>query len=177
MRWTVHGERSLYDSDWVNLRLVDIEIPGGARFEHHVVRTRPAAGAVVHDRALGVLLLWRHRFVTDTWGWEIPAGRVEDNETPLAAAAREVLEETGWQPGPLMPLGSYFPNNGVADTAFHLFVADGAREIGEVADWSESERVEWLTVDAVRSAITEGQILDGMSLTALCWALAFDHLR
>jgi hypothetical protein len=87
MRWTVHGERTLYDSDWVRLTLADIEVPGGQRFEHHVVRMpSAAAGTVVHDPAGGVLLLWRHRFITDRWGWEIPAGRVDDGESPVDAA-------------------------------------------------------------------------------------------
>jgi ribosomal protein L34E len=40
MRWQVHGERSAYESDWRSLRLVDVEIPGGRRFEHHVRRLR-----------------------------------------------------------------------------------------------------------------------------------------
>ena len=179
MRWTVHGERSLYESDWMSLRLVDVEIPGGERFEHHVVRTRAAAGVVVvggGQRRDSVLLLWRHRFITDTWGWEIPAGRVEDGEALDGAAAREVLEETGWRPGALTPLGSYFPNNGGADTVFHLFLADGAEHVGEPSDWSESERVEWVPVADVRTAIVEGRVGDGLSLTALCWALAFGHL-
>lgn len=176
MRWTVHGERSLYESDWMNLRLVDVEIPGARRFEHHVVRTRPAAGCVVADRERGVLLLWRHRFITDTWGWEIPAGRVEDGESFVVAAAREVLEETGWRAGPLTPMGSYFPNNGVADTQFHLFVAAGADHVGDPTDWSESERIEWVPVDRVRDAISSGEVGDGMSLTGLCWALAFGHV-
>jgi 8-oxo-dGTP pyrophosphatase MutT (NUDIX family) len=178
VRWIVHGERSLYDSDWVNLRLVDVEIPGGTRFEHHVVRTRPAAGVVmVSDDRSSVLLLWRHRFITDTWGWEIPAGRVEDDETVEAAAAREAEEETGWRlTGPLRPLGPYFPNNGVADTAFHLFVAVGAAHVGEPTDWAESDKVEWVGLDEVRRAISGGEVLDGMSLTGLCWAMAFGHL-
>ena len=91
MRWTVHGERALYESEWVRLALVDVEIPGEARFEHHVVRMpNQASGTVVHDPDRGVLLLWRHRFITDTWGWEIPAGRIDDGETPEEAAAREV---------------------------------------------------------------------------------------
>ena len=60
MRWRVHGERSLYESDWVNLRLVDVELPDGNRFEHHVVRTPyEAAGVVVVDPSRGVLLLWQ----------------------------------------------------------------------------------------------------------------------
>ena len=75
MRWTVHGERRLYDSEWMRLVLVDVEVPGVERFDHHVVRyPQPASGTVVHDPDRGVLLLWRHRFITDTWGWEIPAG-------------------------------------------------------------------------------------------------------
>ena len=83
MRWIVHGERTLYSSAWVDLRLADVEIPGGDRFEHHVVRVpREAAGCVVHDPDQGVLLLWRHRFITDTWGWEIPAGAVDAGREP-----------------------------------------------------------------------------------------------
>ena len=92
MRWTVHGERTVYDSPWVRVTLADVEIPGGRRFEHHVVRsTAPAAGVVVRDEARGVLMLWRHRFITDTRGWEVPAGRREPGESSEQAAAREVL--------------------------------------------------------------------------------------
>lgn len=172
MRWTVHGERSIYESDWVRLTLVDVEVPGGPRFDHHVVRApRPAAGVVVHDPARGVLLLWRHRFTTDTWGWEVPAGRVDDGETVEQAAAREVLEETGWQPGPLHHLVTYYPNNGQSDLAFHLYRANGAVEVGPPTDTSESERVAWLPVDEVRARVLAGDVVDGMSLTALLWFL------
>jgi 8-oxo-dGDP phosphatase len=94
MRWIVHGERPLYATPWVGLHLVDVEIPGGERFEHHVVRVpSEAAGCVVYDPDRGVLLLWRHRFITDTWGWEIPAGGIDDGETAASAAVREVLED------------------------------------------------------------------------------------
>src|SRR5512146_1123073 len=116
MRWTVHGERTLYDSDWVRLTLVDVEVPDGPRFEHHVVRVpRPAAGAVVYDPERGLLLLWRHRFITDSWGWEVPAGGIDAGETAEQGAAREVLEETGWRPGPLRELAVYHPSNGLND--------------------------------------------------------------
>src|SRR5690606_30001678 len=68
MRWTVHGERIIYDSEWVRLALTDVELPSGKRFEHHVLRMPcQASGVVVDDPQRGVLLLWRHRFTTDTW--------------------------------------------------------------------------------------------------------------
>jgi 8-oxo-dGTP pyrophosphatase MutT (NUDIX family) len=174
MRWKVHGERSVYDSEWMGMALVDVEVPGGPRFEHHVVRfPRHAAGTVVHDPDRGVLLLWRHRFITDTWGWEVPAGGLDPGETPEQAARREAYEETGWRPGPLTLIGSYAPINGSADAVFHLFLAAGAAYVGEPTDPSESERVEWRTLDEVRRSIERGEVTDGMTLTALLWVLAF----
>ena len=177
MRWTVHGERSLYDSPWVGLALVDVEIPGVRRFDHHVVRVpNHAAGTVVVDPDRGVLLLWRHRFITDTWGWEIPAGRLEPGETPEQAAAREVLEESGWRPCGLRPLISYHPTNGLSDQCFHLFIAAGAEHEGDPTDATESERIEWVPFDRVAQLAREGNIGDGLSLTAILYALSFGHL-
>ncbi len=176
MRWTVHGERLVYDSPWVRLALTDVEIPGERRFEHHVVRMpAAAAGTVVHDPDRGVLLLWRHRFTTDTWGWEVPAGRIDEGETPAETAARETLEETGWRPGPVRHLTTYFPHNGTSDATFHLFAADGADHVGPPSDPSESERVEWVPVEVLRDEIRAGRVGDGLSLTALLWWSVFEQ--
>jgi 8-oxo-dGTP pyrophosphatase MutT (NUDIX family) len=177
VRWQVHGERVLYDSDWVRLSLVDVEIPGGERFEHHVVRMpNKAAGTIVHDRERGVLLLWRHRFITDTWGWEIPAGGMDPGETPEHAAVRETLEETGWRPGPLRPLVRFNPTNGISDQTFHTFVADGATHEGDPTDVGEAERVEWVAVPELRRILRDNEMFDGMSLTAVSYAFAFGEL-
>ena len=172
MRWTVHGERSLYESDWMQLRLVDVEQPGGQRFEHHVLRTPAnAAGVLVHDHERGVLLLWRHRFITDAWGWEIPAGKVDPGESPEAAAAREVEEETGWRPGALRPLCRFAVASGITDHSFTAFLADGATFVGEPADAFEAERVEWVPLHDVRLALTAGSMCDGPTLAVISYAL------
>lgn len=173
----MHGERPVYESEWINVALADIEVPGGDRFEHHVVRApKKAAGVVVHDPARGVLLLWRHRFITDSWGWEIPAGRIEHGEDAAGAAAREVLEETGWRPGAVQPLLTYHPSNGISDQVFHIFSATNAEYVGEPTDTSESERVEWLPVPDLRAAVARGEMPDGLSLTAVLYAFAFGPL-
>lgn len=183
MRWKVHGERNLYESEWVTLALTDVEIPPavpgqpGNRFEHHVVRMpAPATGVVVHDHR-GVLLLWRHRFITDTWGGEVPAGKVDPGEDAATAAAREVLEETGWRAGPLTHLTGYHPVSGVGDHRFELFAAAGATHVGDPTDHSEAERVEWVPVGRLREEITAGRVENGLSLTALLWCLAYGILR
>ena len=53
-----------------------------------------------------------------------------------------------------------------------MFVADGATHIGDPTDVGESERVAWVPVADVRDLVTVGEITDGLSLTALLWALA-----
>ena len=177
MRWTVHGERSLYDSEWVRLTLVDVEPPDHPRFEHHVVRARgDAAGTLVVDADRRVLLLWRHRFITDTWGWEFPGGYVESGEEPRDAAAREVLEETGWRPGPLRPLCAFEPLHGLLDQRFWCYWADGATREADPVDAHESDRVEWVHLPEVRARIRAGEVADGPTLTALLWAMAFGPL-
>lgn len=172
MQWTVHGRRSIYESAWVNLELVDVELPDGQRFEQHVVRmARPVAGVAVIRAPGQVLLMWRHRHVTDTWGWEIPMGRVEEGESPEHAAAREVEEETGWRPGPLRLLVASQPSNGSVDSVHYLYRADGARYAGPPSDCTEADRIEWTPLADIPRLIDEGAIVSGPSLIALLYVL------
>src|SRR6202163_884157 len=102
MRWVVHGERAVYESPWVSVALVDVEVPGGRRFEHHVVRMPGEASGVVAVEGGRVLLIHRHRFITDSTGWEIPAGRVEAGEDSIEAGRGGVLGGAGVRPrGPV----------------------------------------------------------------------------
>jgi hypothetical protein len=66
--WRPHGERSIYDSPWVRLGQVDVELPDGQRIWHHVIRLRRAVAMLLLDDRDRVLMLWRHRFIPDRWG-------------------------------------------------------------------------------------------------------------
>jgi len=169
VQWKVHGERVIYRSPWVGLSLTTVEPPGTEPFEHHVVRSSgPAAGCVVSDERQRILLIHRHRFITDTWGWEIPAGRVDDGESPADAALRETLEETGWRPtGAPAVVTVFHPSNGLSDQTFHIFHVEGAEHVGDPADATEASEVAWKSSDEVRSMIADGLITDGLSLTGL----------
>ena len=82
-RWEVHSEKPLYTDEWLDIRLADVELPDGRRLDHRLIRTRPGAGvAMIVDGS--VLLLWRHRFITGTWGWEVPLGKADPGEDPPA---------------------------------------------------------------------------------------------
>lgn len=173
MDWVVHGERTIYSSHWLSFGLIDTELPNGRRFQHEVVRApTPAAGTVVYCPQRGVLMLWRHRFITAARGWEIPAGRVEPGESPADAAAREVYEETGWRPSTVRPLFTFNPSSGMVDQTFHVFFGESPRYESEPPDWYESERVEWVPLGELRRQLASGSIRDGLTVTALSWCFA-----
>lgn len=175
VQWKVHSERTIYTSPWVSLALTTVEPPGVEPFEHHVVRMPgPAAGCVMTrdvDGSQEVLLIYRHRFTTDTWGWEIPAGRVELGESNTDGARREVLEETGWQPaGALVHVTTFHPSNGSSDQTFHIYTCDGAEHIGDPSDPTEATKIEWMPAEKVLELMRSGDVTDGLSLTALAMA-------
>ena len=174
MRWIVHSEKPLYTDPWLDIRLADVELPDGRHLEHRLIRTPPGAGAVVTNDQRRVLLLWRHRFITDTWGWEIPVGRAEPGEDPAQAAAREVEEETGWRPGPLTPLLRVEPTPGISTSVHHIYRGHGATRIGAPEDDFESSRINWVPLDTIPSLISAGEISSATTLAALLYTMIQD---
>lgn len=172
LRTKVFGERTIYDNPWVRVTLVDIEPPNGDRFEHHVVRLQTVVQALVLDEHDRVLMIWRHRFATDQWGWEVPGGIVERDEQPEQAAVREVEEETGWRPGPARHLVSFQPMPGLVDTPHKVYVCRGAEKVSEPTDLEEAGRVEWVPLSSVVKLAATGEVLGSGSLVGLMYFLA-----
>ncbi|MEE1824809.1 NUDIX hydrolase [Streptomyces sp. BE20] len=170
--WTVHGSRTVYSSPWVELDLVDVEPEGMPRYEHHLVKWAPVAAAVVLNERDEVLMIWRHRFTTDTWGWEIPCGIVEPGESPEAAAVREAEEETGWRPASVEPLGYTHPVGGMSNARHHVFLARGAVHTGPPVDTHEADRIAWIPLDRVQGMIDRREIVAGVALVGLLQLLA-----
>ena len=165
--WKVYGERTVYDNPWIRLDLADIELPDGQRFEHHVVRLKSAAIAVLLDPQDRVLMLWRHRFVADRWGWELPGGLVDDGEEPAETIAREVVEETGYRAGLLEPILTFQPMVGMVDSPHHLFLGRELSRVGEPTEVTEAARLEWVPLSSVPGLIAKGEIWNSGSLIAL----------
>jgi 8-oxo-dGTP pyrophosphatase MutT (NUDIX family) len=172
--WITHSTlREIYSSRWVTLRIDDVERPDGSHIEHEVVRGRDAAAMVVLDPTRGVLMIWRHRFLTDTWGWEIPGGAVDARESPEAAARRECLEETGWAAtGDVRHLTSYHPSVGLVSQTFHIFETDRADRIGGPTDLNEAVVVDWRPLETVAEDIRSGTISDGFTQLGVTLAMA-----
>jgi 8-oxo-dGTP pyrophosphatase MutT (NUDIX family) len=166
--WKVLGQRTVYESSWVRVRRDDIQLPDGSVIDgHHVIETRgPAVGVVPVGDDGRVLLIEHYRFISDTTGWEIPAGGFEPGDDVTTAAARELLEETGHTARSFEKLAHYHPINGLCDQVFHIVIA---RALAKAGDTNEVIRADWFTSQQIDELIDQNQILDGLSLTALLW--------
>jgi 8-oxo-dGTP pyrophosphatase MutT (NUDIX family) len=168
----VHGQRTVYSTDWVTVSLVDVELPSSERFEHHALSLPPAAmTVVVDDGGENVLMSWRHRFVPDVWNWELPGGLLDENEEPIDTAAREVLEETGYRVRIIEHLVTFEPMIGMVRNAHHVFLARGAELVADPTELNEGT-FKWLPLSDVPELIRTGKIVNSGSLVGLLHLLA-----
>lgn len=177
--WKVRGRRTIYESEWVNLRLYDVELPDGRVIEHHACEHPFHAVGVVPILDDGRILLVDHyRFICGTRGFEIPSGRMEAGESAEAAGARELLEETAHAATSLRHVGRFNPSNGISDQVFHVVVARGvAPRPGAVYDANEISGVSAFTFGEIVDRALSGRVPDGLTLAGLFLAEKAGELR
>jgi 8-oxo-dGTP pyrophosphatase MutT (NUDIX family) len=167
----VHADRVVGENPYARLSVASIEQPDGFRFEQYVLRMpRGAMTVVLDDARARVLLIWRHRFIMDRWVWELPGGHVEDGEEGAAAAAREVVEETGYRPRSIEHVLTFQPMPGTADSPYEIYLAQGADRVG-VPDPNETEEARWVPLADVPDLMAKGQITGAATIIGLQHAL------
>lgn len=117
------------------------------------------------ERELVLVRQWRHG--TGDIELELPAGMVDTGEAPLAAAARELLEETGFSAERWMLLGSVKPNSAYQQNTGFCALAEGCRKVS-APRLDEGEDIEVVTVpvEEVPHLIREGKLRNAMGICA-----------
>ncbi len=120
-----------------------------------------------------LVLVRQYRYLADKYSVEFPGGGVQAGESPVEAAKRELLEESGYTTENLIKLGSFEPSNGVIKDMSHIFIANELSEIQKPhSDQFEQTEILIRRVDEFEDMIKRGEIWDGQVLAA--WALGKD---
>ena len=164
-----------YTGRVISLDVDTVRFPDGSTGELEMVR-HPGASAVVpflSDPAGDdpqLLLIRQYRYAAEGYLYEIPAGRLDDGESPERCARRELQEETGCTAAHVEHLFTMFTTPGFTDEKIHLFLATGL-----VAGESKREADEFLELVPTRlsqalSMVERGEIQDSKTALTLLYA-------
>lgn len=180
MPWPVTASRVAYENRWIEVVEDRVVLPDGRPGLYGVVTVRqPAVFVVALTLADEVVLVEVDRHTTGR-SWEVPAGGT-DGEEPLAAARRELLEETGYTAGRWRRIGAMNALNGICRAPETVWLATELTGAG--ADSGEARAVEAEQasegISGVRAVpfsevlvmVADGTISDGETVAALLYAL------
>ncbi len=138
--------------------------PDGFEIKRAVIHHPGSAVMMAVDGKKRVLLVRQFRLPAKQYLWELPAGKVDPDETVLQAAKRELKEETGFRAKKWSKLASYFPSPGFLGEKMTIYLATELVE-GEATPM-EDERIEkrWFTTKELDDLIRSGRMNDGKTL-------------
>ncbi len=142
--------------------------PDGFEIKRAIVQHGGSAVMMPVDDRGRILLVRQYRLPARQYLWELPAGRVDEGETPLKAAKRELSEETGYRAKSWIKIADFFPSPGFLAEKMTIFLATGL-SAGESSPM-EDERIEtrWFTPRELRQWIKSGKILDAKTMIGFC---------
>jgi ADP-ribose pyrophosphatase len=153
--------------------------PGGRRNERDVIRHNGSVVIFALDNAKNKRDPWivmerQYRHAANQYLWELPAGKIDAGEEPLAAAQRELIEETGYRAKKWRPLVEYFASPGFLGEAMKVFIAEGLEPGDAHPEEDEEIELRLVRMSEVLKMIERGAILDGKTMISV---MLYDRLR
>ena len=157
--------KKIYKGRLVDFEVLDVELPDGSTSVREVVR-HPGAIAALALRDDGHFLFVRqYRKPVEQIMTEVVAGTLDPGEDPVLCAARELKEETGYEPVRLVHLGHIFPTPGYVSERIEVFFAEVAGDPGDTAlDEDENVQLYPLTEEQFLTEVRAGNIPDAKTL-------------
>jgi len=159
-------ERSVLYSGSVSLRNDKFSL-NGKIISKEIVEHKDSVGIIAVSGRTDVILVTQYRRAADEVLLEIPAGKIEEHETPKQAAVREMAEEIGYS-GKLNPIFGWYLAPGYSTEFMHIFVATNLREIkrGNLDD-DENIRIRKMKLRTAVKKCLDGKIKDCKTIAAL----------
>jgi len=150
----------------------EVALDNGERTVREIVQ-HPGGVAIVPVVAESVILISQFRIAIGRDLIELPAGRLEPGEDPVACARRELEEEIGYRAKELIPLASYFSSAGFTDERMHIFLARGLEKTTLRLEVDERIREVILPVGMIEAQLEAQEFEDAKTIIGLREFLAY----
>lgn len=159
--------RKIYEGRVVELSAETIILPDGREAVREVVGHPGATAIVPLISPREVILIKQFRYCAGKVLWEIPAGTLEADETPIECAKRELIEETGYRAGKMEPMGGFFTSPGFCTEFLRLFLATALEPCESKPDDDERLTAHKVPLDDAFRKIDRGEIVDAKTIVGL----------
>lgn len=161
----------IFNGRIISLQVDTVRLPNGETATREIVK-HPGAVAVIALVEDKMLVVEQYRKPFEKNLVEIPAGKLDHGEEPLAAAIRELAEETGYAAGEIRLIHSFYTSPGFANELIHLFVAENLTRGEAHLDEDEFLDCSAITLEEAEQYIAEGRIGDAKTIMAVyAWKL------
>jgi ADP-ribose pyrophosphatase len=146
--------------------------PGGATVRRDMVRHQGSVVILAVDDSSShprVLLARQYRHAAGKPLWELPAGRIDAGEQPLAAAQRELLEETGYTARRWRRVLFFYSSPGFLDETMAIYLATGLRAGKAQPEEDELIRTRFFPLPAALRMLDSGRIEDAKTIAGVLW--------
>jgi len=177
--WLLIKSETLLSDRWLTLRADECQLPNGTTLSpYYVLEEKDWVHVFAVASGSRVLTVKQFRYAGNAICTELPGGVVDEGETPLAAARRELLEETGFEAARWTNVASVFANPARQTNRLHVFLAEGLNEGGPQAlEDSEDIVHELVELQAIKASIRDGSFLQALHIASFYLCLEFLELR
>ena len=159
----------VYDGKVFSIDRDRVKMPNGRAVTVDVVRHSRSVVIIPVPEPGHVVLIRQYRYAVNKFLWELPAGSVDEGETPEQGARRECHEEIGLLPETIVRLAALYPTPGYCDEEMIFFRASGLEKPATQAHVDEDEDIEARTFELreAREMVRRGEIVDMKTVVAL----------
>ena len=169
MKWTTISSKQLIERPWLNVRRDTVQLPDGRIHKEYYVLHYPTWVNVIAITKDGMFIIERqYRHAIAEVSTELCAGCAEEGETPIEAAKRELLEETGYSGGTWTEIMVIAPNSSTMDNYCHCFLATDVEKTSEQhLDTTEDIHIYYATREEIFAMLHNGEFKQAMMVAPL----------
>ena len=188
----VLSSRISYQGPVFSVTTDEVEEPGGVRARRDVIRHSGSIVILAVDEPAGrqpknhdskdhapkrkatkgeplILLERQYRHAAQSMMWELPAGRIDDGETPLTAAKRELLEETGYSARRWKRILHFYVSPGFLDETMTIYLAQGLKAGDAQPESDERIATRFFPLSEAKQMAVNGRIRDAKTISGILW--------